>query len=242
MNRTKNFDFTIVVPIYNEEDNIDRLERRLAAYIAKCPRKACVLFVNDGSCDDSLRRIKDTCKRNEAFYYISFARNAGLSTAIKAGIDYTESPLMGYIDADLQTSPEDFDLLLPHTEKYALVTGIRTNRKDSWWKRRQSRIANGFRRMMTGDTAIDTGCPLKILHTDVAKRIPFFKGLHRFIPAMVALQKKEYMQVPVSHHQRVAGVSKFSMANRFWGPLRDCFAYRWMRNRYIIYYINEAGV
>lgn len=242
MNRTKNYDFTIIVPVYNEEDNIDRLERRLAGYLPQCPRKACVLFVNDGSCDDSLRRIKDVCSRQEHFFYLSFSRNTGLSAAIKAGIDHTFSPLLGYIDADLQTSPEDFNLLLPHAEKYALVTGIRTNRKDSWWKRRQSRIANSFRRCMTGDTAQDTGCPLKVLHTDVAKHIPFFKGLHRFIPAMVALQKQEYMQVPVSHHQRVAGTSKFSMSNRFWGPLRDCFAYRWMRKRYILYYVNEAGI
>ncbi len=238
-NRTASYHFTIVIPVYNEEDNMEMLEERLKAYLTHASQKSCVLFVNDGSTDNSLSRIIDICANNADFYYLSFNHNCGLSAAIKAGIDYTQSALVGYIDADLQTAPEDFELLLQHADRYPLVIGIRAKRKDSWWKRRQSRIANSFRRMMTGDTAIDTGCPLKILHSDVAKKMPFFKGLHRFIPALVQLQGLEYKQVPVSHRQRVAGISKFSMRNRFWGPLADCFAFRWMRTRYINYTIDQ---
>lgn len=241
-NKTAAYNFTIVVPVYNEEDNMDMIEDKLRAYISHASHKSCVLFVDDGSTDKSLSSIQRMCTDNPDFYYISFQRNCGLSAAIKAGIDYTTSPLVGYIDADLQTDPEDFELLLKHTEQYPLVIGIRAKRKDTWWKRRQSRIANSFRRMMTGDTAIDTGCPLKILHTDVAKKIPFFKGLHRFIPALVQLQGLEYKQIPVSHRQRVAGVSKFSMRNRLWGPLADCFAFRWMRTRYINYTIEQKKI
>lgn len=242
MNKTANYDFTIVIPVYNEEDNMKMIESKLSTYLSHACRKSCVLFVNDGSTDQSLSFIKDICATHSNFYYISFEHNCGLSAAIKAGIDHTQSPLIGYIDADLQTDPEDFELLLKHADQYPLVIGIRAKRKDSWWKRRQSRIANSFRRMMTGDTAIDTGCPLKVLHTDVAKKIPFFKGLHRFIPALVQLQGLSYMQIPVSHRQRVAGVSKFSMRNRFWGPLADCFAFRWMRTRYINYTIKQHNI
>ena len=101
-NRTSQYDFTIIVPVYNEQDNILNLERALGDFLPKSIRKACVLFVNDGSSDGSLQGIKEICARNSDFYYISFAKNAGLSAAIKAGIDYTGSPLLGYMDADLQ--------------------------------------------------------------------------------------------------------------------------------------------
>ena len=179
MNKTSNYDFTIVVPVYNEEDNMERLEERLGAFLPSSLRKTCVLFVNDGSRDHSLERIKEICSRHEDFYYISLAQNRGLSAAMKAGIDYTESPLVGYIDADLQTTPEDFNLLLKDIDDYEMVMGIRANRKDSGFKKLQSRIANGFRRSMTHDGVQDTGCPLKVMRTANAKRVPFFTASFR---------------------------------------------------------------
>ena len=239
-NRTSQYDFTIIVPVYNEQDNILNLERALGDFLPKSIRKACVLFVNDGSSDGSLQGIKEICARNSDFYYISFAKNAGLSAAIKAGIDYTGSPLLGYMDADLQTTPDDFNLLLEDIDSYSMVIGIRANRKDTFFKRIQSRIANLFRRMMTGDGATDTGCPLKVIRTDAARRLPLFKGLHRFLPALILLQEGgTYKQVPVRHFPRQAGKSKFHLWNRLWGPFADCFAYRWMRPRYINYTVSE---
>ena len=125
MNKTAEYEFTIIVPIYNEEENISELEKAFRAYLPHASKRTCVLFVNDGSVDSSGERIEECCRRNSDFYYISFARNAGLSAAIKAGIDYAESPLVGYIDADLQTTPEDFELLLPHTDEYALCAHVK---------------------------------------------------------------------------------------------------------------------
>lgn len=243
MNHSSQYDFTIVVPIYNEEENIPRLEAIFRDYIANASRRTCVLFVNDGSRDHSLDGIIEICKRNEHFYYIAFERNAGLSTAIKAGIDHTYSPLVGYIDADLQTTPEDFEILLPHADKHALVTGIRAARKDSIFKLIQSRIANGWRRMMTGDGATDTGCPLKVMQTHAAKRVPFFTGMHRFLPALILLQKgAKYKEIPVRHFPRTAGTSKFHLWNRLVAPFMDCFAYRWMRKRYFNYSVRETNL
>ena len=204
MNNTANYDFTIIVPVYNEEDNMVTVEQRLAAFLPTALCRSCVLFVNDGSHDSSLAKIKDVCNRHADFYYISFKHNCGLSAAIKAGIDVSESPYVGYIDADLQTAPEDFNLLLAHRKEHELVTGIRVNRKDSVFKRLQSKIANGFRRMMTHDGAKDTGCPLKVMRTSNAKRVPFFKGMHRFLPALFLLQHASVMQIPVRHFPRVA--------------------------------------
>lgn len=242
MNQTANYDFTIIVPVYNEEDNAAALEERLAAYLPTAARKACVLFVNDGSKDDSGRRIAEICSRQPDMFYISFERNCGLSAAIKAGFDAAESPLVGYIDADLQTAPEDFNLLLPYAGDFELVMGIRANRKDTGFKRLQSKIANSFRRFMTGDDAVDTGCPLKVLHSDVARRIPMFTGMHRFLPALVGLQKGRVKQVAVRHFPRTAGVSKFSLRNRLIGPTMDCFAFRWMRPRWYNYKIGATNL
>ena len=147
---------------------------------------------------------------------------------------------MGYIDADLQTTPEDFERLLPLAADHQLVTGVRAERKDTPFKRFQSRIANSFRRMMTHDGATDTGCPLKVMQIGAAQRIPFFKGMHRFLPALILLQEgASYKEVPVRHFPRTAGVSKFHLWNRLVSPLADCFAYRWMRKRTINYRVKQ---
>lgn len=241
-NKTGAYELTVIVPVYNEEDNMAALEERLGAWLPKSPVKTCVLFVDDGSTDGSLSRIREICLRHEDFMYIAFSRNCGLSAAIKAGIDAAESPYVGYIDADLQTDPEDFNLLIPYLSDYQLCMGIRANRKDSGWKRIQSKIANGFRRKMTGDGVTDTGCPLKVMHTSNARRVPFVKGMHRFLPALFQLQGCKVKEVPVRHYPRVAGTSKFSMSNRLIGPLQDCFAFRWMRARWFNYSIAETDV
>ena len=235
MNKTKNYELTILVPVYNEEGNIYALEERLSVFLPSAHRSTCVLFINDCSTDDSFNRIREICRRHTDFFYLSLERNSGLSAALKAGIDATYSPYVGYMDADLQTAPEDFNLLLKDIENYELVTGIRANRKDTPFKKFQSKIANGFRRMMTHDGVQDTGCPLKVMHTDYAKRVPFFTGMHRFLPALILLQNGRIKQVPVRHFPRTAGVSKYHLWNRLVSPFIDCFAYRWMKKRYINY-------
>ena len=242
MNQTGKYDMTILVPLYDEEDNMIRLEEELKNYVNDSLVKSCILFVNDGSKDNSLNYIKDICYRNNDFFYISLAQNKGLSAAIKAGIDSTFSKYVAYIDADLQTSPKDFNILIPHLQEYQLVTGIRANRKDTVVKKMSSKVANNFRRFMTKDDALDTGCPLKIMHTTNAKKIPFFKGMHRFLPALILLQDAQFKQIPVQHFPRIAGEAKYNLINRMVSPLIDCFAYRWMKKRYINYNIGEQKI
>jgi glycosyltransferase involved in cell wall biosynthesis len=235
------YDFTIIVPVYNEEENLERVEKELLAYTKIAIKNTSILFVNDGSKDKSQELIEAICQRNVAFNYINFDANRGLSAAIKAGFDHVNAPLVGYIDSDLQTAPEDFNLLLQHIGTYDLVTGVRANRKDSFVKNMSSTIANGIRRAFTSDGMDDTGCPLKVIKSDYAKRIPMFKGLHRFLPAMILLQNGKVLQVPVQHFPRVAGTAKFGVWNRLLGPLMDCFAYLWMKKKYINYTVKSKG-
>lgn len=235
------YEFTIIVPVYNEEDNLERVEQELLAYIKIASKKTSILFVNDGSKDKSQEMIERICERSEAFQYISFKENCGLSAAIKAGFDHVESPLLGYIDSDLQTAPEDFNLLLQYIGEYDLVTGVRANRKDSFVKNMSSKIANGIRRAFTHDGMDDTGCPLKVIKTEYAKKMPMFSGLHRFLPAMILLQNGKILQVPVQHFPRIAGTAKYGVWNRLIGPLMDCFAYLWMKKKYINYEVAKKG-
>ena len=235
------YEFTIIVPVYNEEENLQRVEKELLAYTKIATKKTSILFVNDGSKDNSQTLIEAICSRNEAFHFICFKENRGLSAAIKAGFDHVESPLLVYIDSDLQTAPEDFNLLLEHIGEYDLVTGVRDDRKDKFVKNMSSTIANGIRRAFTNDGMDDTGCPLKVIKTDYAKRIPMFKGLHRFLPAMILLQNGKVLQVPIRHFPRLAGTANFGLWNRLLGPLMDCFAYLWMKKKYINYEIKSKG-
>ncbi|TVZ59111.1 glycosyl transferase family 2 [Flavobacteriaceae bacterium MAR_2010_105] len=235
------YKFTIIVPVYNEEDNLERVEQELLAYTKIATLPTNILFVNDGSKDNSQELIEGICERHANFSYISFKENRGLSAAIKAGFDYVETELVGYIDSDLQTAPSDFNLLLEYIGDYDLVTGVRANRKDSFVKNMSSKIANGIRRSFTHDGMDDTGCPLKVIKTEYAKRIPMFKGLHRFLPAMILLQQGKVIQIPVQHFPRVAGTAKFGLWNRLLGPLMDCFAYLWMKKKYINYTVAKQS-
>lgn len=242
MNSTKDYFMTVIVPVFNEIDNMKRLEKELLDYMKTARLASCILFVDDGSTDGSTEAIKEMCARNKDMFYLAFEKNCGNSAAMKAGIDHADSTYVGYIDADLQTIPQDFNLLAEYADKYTLVTGVRANRKDTFAKRIQSKIGNAFRRMMTGDDAKDTGCPLKLIRTENAKKMPLFTGLHRFVPALIALQNGTVKQVPIHHFPRTAGKSKYTMWNRLIGPLNDCFAYRWMKTRYINYKVKDSDL
>ncbi len=233
--------FTIIVPLYNEAENIKRLAKKLNAYVTKTSIPSKVLFVDDGSKDESLEEIQIACEIYPDFSYISFKENRGLSTAIKAGFSHTTTPYVGYIDADLQTSPEDFDQLLPLRKDFAMITGIRQNRQDNFIKNISSKIANSFRRMMVHDGIEDTGCPLKVFRTDIAQKLPFFNGYHRFFAALIKMFDEKVAQIPVQHFPREAGKAKFGLTNRLIAPFVDCFHVRWLQKRHRNYSIKKQS-
>lgn len=235
------FLLTIIVPLYNEEGNLPRLANELSEYLLQTTYCAEVLFVNDGSTDNSSLLLQQICSENQAFGFIELKKNSGLSTALKAGIDQVETKYTGYIDADLQTSPYDFDLLMEFAENFELVTGLRTNRQDGMIKKISSQIANGIRRAVTHDGVSDTGCPLKVFQTQAVRRIPFFNGMHRFLPALIQLNGGQVKEIPVRHFKRLSGRSNFHIHNRIIGPAIDLMAFSWMRKRLIRYEIINRG-
>lgn len=239
---SEKYQMTVIVPVYNEVLNLDRVASVFNEYFAQSPYKSKVLFVDDGSKDGSFEKIKEICNQFSHFQYLKFKQNRGLSSAIKAGIDYIDTPFTGYIDADLQTTPFDFDKLLAFAQDYEAVIGFRGKRKDTFSKKIQSLIANSIRRSLINDGIIDTGCPLKVIKTNTAKKIPFFDGMHRFIPALIKLQNGHVKQIEVQHFERTAGTSKFNLLNRSIKPLQDTFAYRWMRKRYISYEVEQENI
>ncbi|WP_299334804.1 glycosyltransferase family 2 protein [uncultured Psychroserpens sp.] len=233
--------FTIIVPVYNEADNLLRVEQELVDYQKHSAIATKILFINDGSLDESQILLDTICDNHDGFNVLQFRKNEGLSAALKAGFDHVTTELVGYIDADLQTTPKDFDLLLAHIDNYDLVTGVRTQREDNIIKQLSSKIGNSIRRLFTKDGMDDTGCPLKVIRTEYAKHIPMFKGLHRFLPAMILLQHGTIKQVPVQHFPRIAGSSKFGLRKRLISPLMDCFAYLWMKRKSINYTIKKKS-
>jgi len=232
---------TIIVPVYNEEESLVHFCEEMDKFLASPPLPTTVLFVNDGSKDGSQTIIVGACAGNTRYRYLQLDRNYGLSTAIKAGIDACATELVGYIDADLQTAPTDFLKFFQYFPAYDMVNGIRAKRQDTVIKKFSSKIANAFRRKMINDGIVDTCCPLKIMKTEYAKKIPFFTGMHRFLPALIQLQGGRVQQVPVAHFPRFAGTAKYHLFNRLIGPFFDTIAFRWMRSRYIRYGIADQS-
>jgi glycosyltransferase involved in cell wall biosynthesis len=198
-----------------------------------------VLFVDDGSTDQSLALIKAACRQRSRYSFLKLTQNWGLSAALKAGIDHCQTPWVGYIDADLQTSPMDFLELLPYCGRFDLVTGVRISRKDTFVKRVSSIVANTVRQKILKDGMTDTCCPLKIGRTSMLRSVPFFNGAHRFLPALVQMNGGRVHQTPVNHYPRIAGEAKYHLHNRLIGPLVGLFVVSWLQ-RHAVHYQEEA--
>lgn len=234
-------ELTIIIPVFNEEECLPAFFQELDQLFQTAPSPIFALFVDDGSSDQSLHLIKTKCIQTPQCRFISLAKNSGLSTAIKAGFDHCDTPLTGYIDADLQTKPIELLNYLLFFPEFDMVNGIRAKRKDGLIKRLSSKIANHYRRLMINDGIEDTCCPLKVIKTEFVHRMPFFTGMHRFMPALVQLQGGKVYQLPISHYPRHAGKSKYHLFNRLIGPFFDTLAFCWMRSRNIRYQIAEQS-
>ena len=232
-------DLSLVVPVFNERDNLPLLVREIAAALAG--RRYEIVTVDDGSTDGSLEALKTLKRAHPELHIVAFAAHAGQTAAFAAGFRAARGDVIVTLDADLQNDPADVPALVAHLETSgaAAVVGYRVDRRDSGWKRVQSRIANGVRNWLNRETIRDTGCSLKAFRADAVRALPLFNGMHRFLATLVRMQGGRVVEAPVRHRPRRFGRTKYGMWNRIWRSLVDAFAVRWMQRRALSYRVSE---
>lgn len=207
-------DLSVVVPVYNEVDNLRPLCRRLREVLAKTGWSYELIFVDDGSLDGSDDLLTELHDQDATVKVIRFRRNFGQTAALAAGFEYAHGEVIVSLDADLQNDPVDIPRLLAKLDEgYDLVNGWRVNRQDPFFRRRlPSQIANTIISLTTRVRLHDSGCTLKAFRSDVAKGLKLYGEMHRFIPALAADMGARTAEVPVTHHPRTHGTSKYGLA------------------------------
>jgi dolichol-phosphate mannosyltransferase len=225
---------SVVVPLYNEEENVPILQGELVAALAGLDYE--LIFVDDGSSDHTVKQIV----AGPAIRVLSFERNAGQSAAMYAGLHAARGATCVLIDGDLQNDPADIPRLLAEIEHGAdLVCGYRAQRKDTLVKRITSRVANFIRSRFTKDGVRDTGCTLKAMRRECVSALVPFKGMHRFIPALVKGAGFQLVEISVNHRPRKFGLSKYGLGNRALRATVDMFGVRWLLSRQLNYKLRE---
>ena len=227
---------SVVVPLYNEEQSVAMLQRELADALTGVDYE--IIFVDDGSQDETVARIAADPRTT----VLRFKKNAGQSAAIFAGLQAVRSEVAVLIDGDLQNDPADIPRLLAEISRGAdLVCGYRAQRKDTLLKRITSRVANFVRSRFTRDGVRDTGCTLKAMRRDCIGALVPFKGMHRFIPALVKGVGYRLVEIPVNHRPRRFGQSKYGLGNRALRATIDMFGVRWLLSRRLNYKLRDES-
>src|SRR5258708_11724085 len=225
---------SVVVPVFNEEANMSNLQAELRLALAGLDHE--IIFVDDGSTDQSVAKIENA----PHVRVLRFEKNAGQSAALFAGLNAARGAIIVTIDSDLQNDPADVSRLLVEISHGAdLVCGYRQKRKDTMMKRLTSRIANFVRSRFTRDGVRDTGCTLKAMRRECIHALVPFKGMHRFIPALVKGAGYRLVEVPVNHRARKFGRSQYGLGNRAWRATMDMFGVRWLLSRRLNYRIRK---
>jgi glycosyltransferase involved in cell wall biosynthesis len=229
---------SIVIPVYNEESNIGPLIGRIREVMAGWNGTVEILFVDDGSRDRTLELLKEAQVEDPRIRIVHFHRNMGQTAAMAAGFRLARGEVIATLDADLQNDPLEIPRLAAMLTDWDLVCGVRTRRRDTLWKRISSRIGNGFRNWLTGDNIIDTGCTLKAYRRECLDGLELYNGMHRFLPTLIKMRGYRVTQVPVTHHPRLAGVTKYGTWGRLVKGLEDVLAVRWMKKNHISFESN----
>jgi len=235
-NSTQGLDVSVVIPVCNEQDNVEPLAREIHAALSG--RYAFeTIFVDDGSTDGTAQAVRGA--RSAGMPEIRLIRHStrsGQSAAIATGVRGAGAPWIATLDGDGQNDPADIPKLLdaaraPDSPLLRLVMGNRTTRRDTWLRRLSSRVANGVRGGLLRDGTPDTGCGIKVFDRAVFMDMPRFNHMHRFMPALFQREGYEVTSVPVNHRERTMGTSKYGLHNRLWVGIVDLFGVMWLIRR-----------
>jgi dolichol-phosphate mannosyltransferase len=222
---------SVVVPVYDEKSNLAPLVSEVAAALADVDYE--LLIVDDGSRDDSFATLARLAAGEPRLRVLRHDRNYGQSAALLTGFAAARAPRIATLDGDLQNDPADLPRLLARLEEgWDVVSGVRQRRQDGWVRLVSSRVANGVRRRLLADGVTDVGCSLKVYRAEVLRRIPPFRGMHRFLPALAQLEGARITELPVAHRPRRFGTSKYGIGNRLWRALADLLGVLWLQRRW----------
>jgi dolichol-phosphate mannosyltransferase len=232
---------SVCVPVYDEEGNVDQLHARLDAALAGLDWE--VIYVNDGSRDGTARLLDAVAARDPRARIIHFVRNYGQTAALTAGIHHATAPVLVTMDADLQNDPADIPGMLALLDRCDVVCGWRQNRQDAALRRKlPSRVANHLISRLSKVHLHDYGCTLRVYKREFIQGIPLYGEMHRFIPIYVTWAGARIIEVPVRHHARTQGVSKYGLA-RIPKVLLDLTTVKFLRDFYVtpIYFFGWVG-
>jgi dolichol-phosphate mannosyltransferase len=228
--------FSVVVPVCNEAENVEPLAREIDAALNN--RAYEMIFVNDGSTDETAAILKKLKSSLPALRVLSHSFRSGQSAAVASGVRAARAPWVATLDGDGQNDPADIPRLIeardgPEGRGVQLFMGNRkASRKDTAFRKLQSSVANGVRSSLLGDGTPDTGCGIKLFSREVFLDLPRFDHMHRFLPALFQRHGARVVSVPVSHRPRTRGTSKYGMLNRLWVGIVDIGGVMWLRRRY----------
>jgi dolichol-phosphate mannosyltransferase len=232
-------DISLVIPVYNEEDNIKPLIVELREVLAALGRSYEIIFVDDGSRDRSFEILQETASQDPLIRIIRFKKNAGQTAAFDAGFKDAQGDIVVTMDADLQNDPHDIPRLVEKIGEFDIVCGWRHERKDPWIKIVSSKIANFVRNKLSQEEIVDTGCSLKAYKRECLHQLKLFNGMHRFFPTLAKMEGCTVTQVKVNHRPRRFGTTKYTISNRMARAFADLLAVRWMKKRHLDYKIEE---
>ena len=234
-------DLSIVIPVYNEEENLPLLWPELRGVLEPLGLAFEVVFVDDGSRDRSAEIIRGFREADPRVRLVRLKANAGETAATDAGLKAARGRLVAVMDADLQNDPHDLPMLLSHLDRWDAVTGWRVKRGegDDWLRRVSSRIANRMRNVLSDETIQDSGCTFRAFRRECLRDLVLYRGFHRFIPTLLKMRGYRVVEVPVNHRPRRFGRSKYGVWNRAFVALADLLVVRWMKDRLLRYEVAE---
>lgn len=226
-------EFSIILPCFNEERALPALVAEVDNVFTALKHSFEIVIVDDKSSDQTVAVSTRLRASHPSLRVVRHVRNCGQSAAVATGFRNARGRVVVTLDADGQNDPNELPRLIDRLGEADVICEVRTKRHDSWIRRVSSRVGNGFRNIVTGDHVTDAGCALRVLRAEVARELPVFNGLHRFIPTIARAQGFRVLEVGVNHRERTTGVSKYWIGNRALRGIYDCFAIRWWRARAI---------